>query len=686
MRVLTLVSSPKEVNAVAALGAREVLAPFPARTAPAGAVADYFAASAAFGVELWFAVDDVRGVPRMHDLVERLGAGVPENDEARLVCRRPETARQLRAALPRVRLTMGPWPEAGRGIDAGARNAPRVDRVWGRRWLQPEQARELVERASQAHLELVLAMPPGIRMREWEAQPAIWGPLCALLDSPNVTWAVCVQSDKSLEARCGELMELRTVLATKPGYRSSTWTAAAREQGSFPYDQTEGFPLVYAELMRHPPAIPVEPADARARLRVDEPADSPHAPERLSAYVHVPFCVRRCQFCFCSAHCVHEGNAGFVSGFVDALCGEIDLWAGARIFGDRRFDSLYVGGGSPSALAPRHLARILGRALERLSFVAGPVVSVEMAPSSVSARKLRAARDAGANRVSFGVQSFDDRTLRTIGSAHSAADAVEAIESAHAAGFEDVDVDLIYGVPGQTPADHEADVERAAALSVASAMLFPLHVTPQLLAWWAECGVDCRAWNAARYHELWTRGNEVATRLGYVRFGYSHYKRPLAAVSHDAVSHARYSRHVYVLPGSDGQLALGPTALGCLGGRQYENICKVTSYVEAVRGGHLPVGSYAEPPGSHAARVWTLIERSTVPGVVHGPMLEARFGPGARAKVDELVGPLLERGLFRQQGADLELTELGAVWMANVQLELLRRAGLPAPRGHRIEV
>ena len=185
------------------------------------------------------------------------------------------------------------------------------------------------------------------------------------------------------------------------------------------------------------------------------------APPPLSLYVHVPWCVRKCPYCDFNSHPLGpEGlpEAQFLRALLEDLAEESGDAAG------RALVSVFFGGGTPSLLAPETVARVLEAAGRGPGLAPGAEVTLEANPGTVDAGRLRELRAAGVDRLSLGAQSFDDRLLRRIGRIHSAREAAAAVEAARSAGFGNVGLDVMYGLPGQTAAGALADVEAALAL------------------------------------------------------------------------------------------------------------------------------------------------------------------------------------------------------------------------------
>lgn len=167
-------------------------------------------------------------------------------------------------------------------------------------------------------------------------------------------------------------------------------------------------------------------------------------------YIHVPFCRSKCQYCaFYSLPLGGEGGQDrLISGYLTSLRHEIGLWA--ERLGNVPVETVFFGGGTPSLLPPKGVARILDSISAHFSLAATPEISMEANPdSALSPLWMRDVRHAGVNRLSLGVQSLDDRTLALLGRTHTAREAMEAYDAARAAGFVSVGVDMMWGLPGE---------------------------------------------------------------------------------------------------------------------------------------------------------------------------------------------------------------------------------------------
>jgi oxygen-independent coproporphyrinogen-3 oxidase len=174
----------------------------------------------------------------------------------------------------------------------------------------------------------------------------------------------------------------------------------------------------------------------------------------FGVYVHVPFCASRCGYCDFNTYTASEGVSS--AGYVDQVLDELAL--AAKVVQPSRVDTVFVGGGTPTLLAPAELGRILDGIDRAWGLAAGAEVTTEANPESVDPASLRALRAAGFNRVSLGMQSAAPHVLAVLDRRHSPGRAVAAAREARAAGVDHVNLDLLYGTPGEDAADFAASL------------------------------------------------------------------------------------------------------------------------------------------------------------------------------------------------------------------------------------
>ena len=374
--------------------------------------------------------------------------------------------------------------------------------------------------------------------------------------------------------------------------------------------------------------------------------------DSLGAYLHIPFCAKRCGYC--SFNTAPEAP-GAVERFLPALLGEMDLVAGAPWAGTVDLRSVFVGGGTPSLLPAEAMAQILERLRARFGIATGAEVTVECNPESVTPDRLAGYRRAGVTRISLGVQSLDDRILPTLDRLHSAAQARAAFDAARAAGFDDVSVDLIYGLPGLDLPTWETTVKEALDW-------MPDHVSAYALTldegslWHAAgvTGLPPEETTTAQYRRL----AELAADAGFEHYEVSNYARPGHRSTHNQI----YWR-------AEEYLGLGPGACGYLDNVRYGNVKPVERYGAMVAGGLPPVGTHETlTPRQRLAE--RLILGLRLGDGVPGEWIEERLaaGPG---RLRAVLDAWRERGLLIERDGRVRLTEAGFLLSDALFIELL---------------
>lgn len=195
-------------------------------------------------------------------------------------------------------------------------------------------------------------------------------------------------------------------------------------------------------------------------------------PESIaSLYLHIPFCLAKCRYCAFSSH---AGRESLYQRYVAALQHEIARCGEQH--GAAPLETVFFGGGTPTILAAEQLAAILSTCRSTFSFAEGAEISIEANPGTIGARKLAHLREAGFNRLSIGIQSFDDGELATLGRCHSARQGVDSVHMARLAGFSSISMDLMYGIPGQGVESWRRNLDRALSLGPDHLSLYQLTV------------------------------------------------------------------------------------------------------------------------------------------------------------------------------------------------------------------
>lgn len=238
----------------------------------------------------------------------------------------------------------------------------------------------------------------------------------------------------------------------------------------------------------------------------------------LALYVHFPWCVRKCPYCDFNSHQAKGEipEAQYIEALLKDLDFELSLAASPQ-----PLVSIFMGGGTPSLFSGAAIAGLLDALRRRLAFAADIEVTLEANPGTADAAHFREYRAAGVNRLSIGVQSFDDEKLRALGRIHGAADARRAFELARAAGFDNINLDLMYALPQQSAAQAEADVREAMALSPEHLSYYHLTLEPntEFHAHPPALPDDDTAW------DMQLRGQDLLAQGGYAQYEVSAYAR-----------------------------------------------------------------------------------------------------------------------------------------------------------------
>ena len=190
-----------------------------------------------------------------------------------------------------------------------------------------------------------------------------------------------------------------------------------------------------------------------------------------SLYIHIPFCAAKCSYCSFNSY---AGLEGLHERYVDSLYREVEKRSSEGHMGPLR--TIFLGGGTPTLLSNNLLRKVFSSCFSFFSLAPAGEVSIEANPGTVDSTKLVLLRDLGVNRLSIGVQSFNDQELGRIGRIHTAEEAIRAVEAARQAGFENLSLDLMYGLPGQDPGSWQTSLTTALSLGVKHLSLYQLTV------------------------------------------------------------------------------------------------------------------------------------------------------------------------------------------------------------------
>ena len=269
----------------------------------------------------------------------------------------------------------------------------------------------------------------------------------------------------------------------------------------------------------------------------------------LSLYVHLPWCVRKCPYCDFNSHQA-RGALPFAA-YVDALLA--DLEHDLPLAWGRTVQTVFFGGGTPSLFPPEAIDAFLQRASSLLRFAPGVEITLETNPGTAEHGRFEGYRAAGVNRLSFGIQSFDDGCLQRLGRIHDSAQARDAVKLAQDAGFDNFNLDLMYALPEQTLAMAERDIECAIALQPTHVSHYQLTLEPNtLFAARPPAGIpdDDASW------DMQERCQALLAGAGYAQYEVSAYARPGRRCAHN-LNYWHFGDYLGIGAGAHGKLTLG---------------------------------------------------------------------------------------------------------------------------------
>ncbi|HSE64787.1 MAG TPA: oxygen-independent coproporphyrinogen III oxidase [Thermoanaerobaculia bacterium] len=389
-------------------------------------------------------------------------------------------------------------------------------------------------------------------------------------------------------------------------------------------------------------------------------------PAPLSLYLHLPFCEHLCYFCACTV--VISGNHSVEESYLATIEREI-AWVSARAGSDRPVIQLHWGGGTPTYFSPERAGRLAGRLREAFRFAPDAEVSVEVDPRVTSREHLAVLREMGFNRVSMGVQDFDPTVQKAVNRIQSAEQTADLVAAARELGYGGINMDLIFGLPHQTPESFARTIDRVLAIGPDRLAVYSYANVPWMKK--HQKLLEPKLPSEREKFEIFRTALSQFTEAGYEYIGMDHFARP-----DDELSLARRNRTLhrnfqgYTTKAGTDLLGLGMSAIGAIGDAFVQNRRDLPGYRSAV-----------ESSGSAAFRGFRLsfddrLRREIIAsmlchGVVEIPEIEAkyriRFGEYFADALDRLAACAVD-GLVQISATELTATPLGRVFLRNLAM------------------
>ena len=369
-------------------------------------------------------------------------------------------------------------------------------------------------------------------------------------------------------------------------------------------------------------------------------AEAAPADTTLGFYIHVPFCTKRCYYCSFNTSPLEDPAS--MARYLAAVRREIELLTALPWAGHVRLASVFFGGGTPSLLSADAMAALLDALRSGFPLAAGAEITVECNPESVSRDKLTAYRAAGVNRVSLGVQSLDDEILTRIGRLHDQRGARAAFEAARQAGYDNVSVDLMYGLPALGVDGWTRAI--GAVLDWQPEHLSAYGLTLDAGSLWGAAGVAGLPPEDDVVAQYWALARAAAAR-GFEHYEISNYARPGFRSRHNLTSWraAEY-------------LAAGPGACGFIGDVRYANLKPLARYCTTATAGTLPIDTFERLSSAQRAAERLILGLRTADGVPTAALAERA---GADAALARTLADWRDTGRLVDDGGRTRLSEAG---------------------------
>lgn len=366
-----------------------------------------------------------------------------------------------------------------------------------------------------------------------------------------------------------------------------------------------------------------------------------------SVYIHVPFCRQKCGYCdFVS----YAGAEALQQPYIAALCREIIGRSGFFAKHNLLISSIFVGGGTPTCLPADLLAELFACIQQNIPLAAGAEYSVEANPGTVDARKLMLLREAGVNRLSIGAQSFDDRLLSALGRIHRSAETVQAVHLARQTGFDNINLDLMHGLPGQTLTMYQDSLAAAVQLNVAHISAYSLIVEENtLLAGQLERGelsLPDEAVDAAMFDFT----HDYLAANGYEHYEISNYARPGKRCQHN-LGYWQYRPYI----------GFGAAACSFDGATRSSNTADILQYVKQIHEGKSPVADSELLSREIMLAEYTFLALRTLDGLNESDFAH-RYSIGFREYYRNVLTTLKQEGLISITEKGIRLTRQGLRW------------------------
>ncbi len=385
---------------------------------------------------------------------------------------------------------------------------------------------------------------------------------------------------------------------------------------------------------------------SEAYAALDRPAA---AGTPLGIYVHIPFCRKRCHFCYFKVYTDKDSDA--INAYLDAVIEELRLYSQRPFVSGRTPRFIYFGGGTPSYISSRQLAHLVESMKAVLAWGQPDEVTFECEPGTITEGKLQVIKDIGVTRLSLGIENFDDQILQINGRAHGSKQIDQSYDLARSIGFPQINIDLISGMVGETTANWQECVAKTIVLSPDSVTIYQMEIP----------------YNTTIFHNMKVEGQTVAPvaswsmKRQWVDYAFAKFEKAgyTVASAYTVVKNPTKTHFVYrdlLWMGAD-MLGLGVASFSHVGGTHFQNVHEFEPYIGTLREGELPIYRALTPTGEERMLRELILQMKL--GRVQTPYFESKFGVNIQERFATPLYKLHDQGLMNIEGRTLLLSREG---------------------------
>jgi len=387
--------------------------------------------------------------------------------------------------------------------------------------------------------------------------------------------------------------------------------------------------------------------------------------DHLSLYIHLPFCKRRCSYCGCNV--VISPQYDPVKSFLETLDKEADLWKKSLVK-PRKIIQMHWGGGTPNYLNSSDLSKVFYSISSRFEILPNAEVSIEIDPTFLTEDQLPTLKDIGFNRVSFGVQDMDPEVQELITRGQTADQTIKAIQQAKSLGFKGINIDLVYGLPGQTLNSFEITIKKMIELKPSRLAIYGFAYLPSLLPFQKSIPPE-KLPQASERLNLLLMASDMLEKAGYVSIGMDHFSSPSDDLT-IALNAGKLGRNFmgYAPHVGEHMVSMGPSAISNIGNVYHQNNKNLNQWTQSISEGHFAMSKGIKCTPDDLLRRW----------VIHTLMSEFKLiwsDFEAKWKIDgkayfrneiEALNAEVEYGTVLITNDKIEISEIGKRFIRNL--------------------